>query len=163
MEANPYEPSVDAEPLATNPVTRAWQFSFWTVGPITGASVGLAHVAAMVFAWAIHGHLDFLLRSGDSALIFAGAMSIGGAIFGIPYAGVVAICSRVFNRSVHPRLHFWIATIASFAATYVAADTSLRRRDVVSPFFVLATIIGVSFFAALVTASQSYRADPDLR
>lgn len=155
MNTNPYEPSTYAGPLSNSNSLPTWRFSFWSVGPITGACVGMAHATAVAFAWALHGYPDFHFRSGESAFIYAGAMSIGGAIFGVPYAGTVAVCSRALARNVRPQLHFWIATIASFALTYVAAEMSLRRRELISPLLVLATIIAISFSAALTTAKRT--------
>ncbi|TWT79671.1 hypothetical protein CA13_10770 [Planctomycetes bacterium CA13] len=162
MEANPYKTSATVQHSEESFDPRP-RFPFWTAGPLTGASVGLVHVTATALAWALHSYPDFLLRSGGSTFLFAVAMSIGGAMFGIPYAGLLAICSRKLDRSVRPRLHFWFAILASFAVTYVAAEISLRRRELVSPLLVLAAIIGISFLAALITANRRTHPDPDLR
>ena len=163
MDANPYGPSAETRLRFANPSFKRKRFPFWTVGPLTGMSVGLTHVLAMVAAWAAHGYPDFLLRSGDTAFIFAIAMSIGGAIFGVPYACLVAICARAFAITVRARLQFWVGTVASFAVTYVAADLSLRRRELIPPFIVLATIIGFTFVAALSLGKWRSSAGADLR
>jgi len=154
MVANPYQPSVDSHSRDQAPFQSGNRFAFWKIGPLTGASVGLTHVTAIVVVWARHGYPDFLLRSAESAFMFAVAMSISGAIFGVPYAGVVSICARILHCSVRPGWHFWIATTASFVITYGIADLWLQRREITSPLHVLSAIVGVALLAGLLTANR---------
>ena len=81
-------------------------------------------------------------------------LSIGGAMFGMVYATVVALCCRLLGRRPRPRPHFWIAGLASLAVAYVGAEISLQQRELVSPFLLLALTVGLAFATALLVSDS---------
>ncbi|MCM2374715.1 hypothetical protein NB063_29175 [Rhodopirellula sp. ICT_H3.1] len=151
---NPYESPADAHPNLRAQPTRV-PFPYASVGPMTGASVGLTHGVASLLAWTQFDRPDFLIRSAESTLAVTALLSLGGAVFGIFYALLLSLVCHHLNRNVRRRLHFVSATITSFLIAYGAAYYSLVNRSVVNPFLVLAGTVAMAFAIALLTSFRN--------
>lgn len=150
------QPSMSAPDQARrSEFNRKPVFPFWTVGPVTGACVGLAIVTGSFTAWAVHGFPGFLFRNGSWPVISAFVMTLGGALFGIAYGGALAVATRLLDRTIRPRLHLGLAIIFAFAASYLGSDISLRRKELLAMEISLAIIIGMCFIVALATAVRN--------
>ena len=135
--------------------SRVPAFPFWTVGPVTGACVGLAIVAGSCTAWAVHGFPDFLFRSGPWPVISALVMTFGGALFGFVYGGILLLSTRMLDLQIRPRLHLHVAIVLSLAVSYLFSEMSLRRGELVGFEATLAIIAGTCFSVALATAYRN--------
>jgi hypothetical protein len=148
------QPTIPDQPHRSE-FSRERAFPFWTVGPVTGACVGLAIVAGSYAAWAVHGFPDFLFRSGPWPMMSAFVMAFGGALFGTVYAGVLTLATRLVDRTIRPRVQFRFAIILSIAVSYAVSVISLRRRELVGMEISLAIIVLTCFVVALATAVRS--------
>lgn len=151
VDADQEWPPVPDQPGRTEPLRKS-AFSFWISGPATGACVVLAIVTASFVAWSVHDFPDMLFRSGHAAIVSVVLMTLGGALFGMVYGGILLISTRMLELTVRPRLHFHFAVILSIVASYVVSDISLRRRELVGVEISLAIIVLACFVFALATA-----------
>ncbi len=140
------QPTASAQEIYCGPA-----FPFWTVGPVSGACVGLAIVAGSYIAWAVHGFPDFLIRSGPWPIISAFVMTFVGALLGTVYAFVLKLVTRLFDRTIRSQLHLALAGTVTFAVSYVGSEISIRRRELLA-METLAVIVGMCFMIVLATA-----------
>jgi hypothetical protein len=153
---NPYEPSSSNEDDSDDRLLQS-HFPIFSVGPLTGATVGISHVSAAVLAWWIHDCPDFLIRTG-TATVFAIAVAIGGLMFGLLYGLVVKIVCYNLQVSVCRDVHIWIANGTSFAIAFIASDYALRGRETAYlPFLSLALTVAISFVVAIATSKRNLR------
>ena len=151
MLGNPYE-APDSTPNGA--MVKPSAFPFFSVGPATGAAVGVTHIASMVGVWAINGYPDAFFRTPDWAWIAAILMAIGGAVFGLLYGVVLRLTANMMSRSIRPKLHFYSAVILSLTITAVLCELSLRNIASVDPLLTCLGIAACSFCVALVTAAR---------